>query len=117
MYSKSEAVQKFLDDLLIGDSEKYESIQELRIIVLGIYPKTTERIIYGGIMFTLSEDFGGLFVSKNHISFEFGKGYLLNDPNSLLEGKGKFRRHLKIRQFSDIDAKYVSFFVKQIESL
>ena len=117
MISKNEAVQQFLNDLLIADADKYESIQKMRLIVLDTYPKTSERIIYGGIMFTLTEDFGGLFVSKNHISFEFGKGYLLSDPNTFLEGKGKFRRHLKIKQFSDIESKTVDFFVNQVESL
>ncbi len=44
-------------------------------------------------MFSLDEDFGGLFVRKRHISFEFGKGFLMDDPNKILEGKGKYRRH------------------------
>ena len=38
----------------------------------------------------------------------------MNDPKKLLEGTGKFRRHLKIRSLSDIKDKKVEFFVKQI---
>lgn len=30
--------------------------------------------MYGGIMFSPGDDFGGLFVYKNHVSFEFGNG-------------------------------------------
>jgi hypothetical protein len=83
--SKDENVQKFLD----------------------------ESMMYGGIMFSLDEDFGGIFVRKNHISFEFGNGYTMKDPDKLLEGTGKFRRHLKIIAFSDIEDKKVEFFVRQ----
>ena len=99
--------------MLLND-EHYNIMQKLRETVLEIHPKTDERIMYGGIMFALDDDFGGIFASKNHVSFEFGKGFLLDDPDKLLEGKGKFRRHLKIRTLSDIDVKKVAFFVKQI---
>ena len=112
--SKNEKVQNFLDEILIIDAEKHNYLIEMRDIVFNIYPETNEKIMYGGIMFSLaSEDFGGLFVRKNHISFEFGKGFEMKDPNRFLEGIGKFRRHLKIRIKEDIKNKEVAFFVKQ----
>ena len=37
----------------------------------------------------------------------------MKDPNKLLEGKGKYRRHLKIKCKEDIEHKDVAFFVKQ----
>jgi len=111
---KNENVQNFLDETLLIDSEKYNSLIEMRDIVFNIYPETNERIMYGGIMFSLnSEDFGGLFLRKNHISFEFAKGFIMKDPNGFLEGSGKFRRHIKIRTKEDIKNKKVAFFVKQ----
>ena len=111
--SKNEQVQKFLDEIMMLDDIKFEMLQKLRKIVFDIYPKINERMIYGGIMFSLEEDFGGLFVSKNHISFEFINGFTMNDPKKILEGTGKFRRHLKIRSLIDIEDKQVDFFVKQ----
>ncbi len=112
--SKDEKVQKFFDQIIMMDSDKYESLNAMREIVFKTYPKTDERMMYGGIMFSLdSEDFGGLFVRKNHISFEFGKGFIMNDPKKLLEGSGKFRRHLKIKSKEDVGNKDVDFFVKQ----
>ena len=112
--SKDEKVQKFLDEIIMIDSAKYNTLNVMREIVFQIYPKTDERIMYGGIMFSLdTEDFGGLFVRKNHISFEFIKGFIMKDPNKLLEGSGKFRRHLKIKSKEDIGNKNVDFFVKQ----
>lgn len=112
--SKNEKVQNFLDEILIIDAEKHNFLIEMRDIIFNIYPETNERIMYGGIMFSLnSEDFGGLFVRKNHISFEFSKGFEMKDPNRFLEGSGKFRRHLKIRSKEDIKNKEIAFFVKQ----
>ena len=78
--SKNEQVQKFLEDMMILNSEKLEILLNLRKIVFSNYPKTNERMKYGGIMFSLDDDFGGLFVRKNHISFEFSSGALMKDP-------------------------------------
>ncbi|MCD4752983.1 MAG: DUF1801 domain-containing protein [Anaerolineaceae bacterium] len=111
--SKDEQVQKFLDEMMMIDDEKFNVLQLLREIVLNNYPKTCERMMYGGIMLSHEDDFGGLFVRKNHISFEFINGFTMNDPKKLLEGTGKFRRHLKIISLSDIKDKKVEFFVKQ----
>ena len=64
-------------------------------------------------MFACEKDWGGVFVSKNHVSFEFTEGFMMNDPDRFLEGTGKKRRHLKISSISDISDKKVDFFVKQ----
>ena len=62
--SKDERVQNFLEDILSVDEEKYKILQGLRKIVFRYYPKVKERIMYGGIMFSLEEkDFGGIFAS------------------------------------------------------
>ena len=112
--SKDEKVQKFLNGIIMIDNEKFDTLNAMREIVFKIYPKTDERMMYGGIMLSLdAEDFGGLFVRKNHISFEFIKGFLMKDPNKFLEGSGKFRRHLKIKSKEDVKNKDVDFFVKQ----
>ena len=111
--SENEHVQKYLEEIMMFNDEQFNILQKLREIVFQAYPKTNERIMYGGIMFSLDDEFGGIFVRKNHISFEFGNGFTMNDPDKLLEGNGKFRRHLKIRSLSDIYDKKVSFFVKQ----
>ena len=76
--------QEFIDRIENLNNIKYLILQELRKIVFDIYPKTNERIMYGGILFSLNEDFGGIFVYENHISFEFSNGYTMDDPNKLL---------------------------------
>ncbi len=111
--TKDERVQKFLEEIGMFDEEKLNILLKLREIVFEEFPDVQEKMMYGGIMFSIDADFGGIFVSKKHISFEFSKGYRFSDPEELLEGTGKFRRHLKIRSLSDVEAKNVIFFVKQ----
>jgi hypothetical protein len=112
--SKDPKVQEFLDKIKQDDISKCNALETLREIVFKIHPETTERMMYGGIMFTAkNEDFGGIFVRKNHISFEFGNGIAFDDPNKLLEGTGKQRRHLKIKPDVNILNYDVEFFVNQ----
>ncbi|MCD4665243.1 MAG: DUF1801 domain-containing protein [Bacteroidales bacterium] len=109
--------QKFIENIKVLDYTKYQILKKLREIVFDNFPKVKERIMYGGIMFFLNEDFGGVFVYENHISFEFSYGYKFDDSKNLLEGKGKYRRHLKLRSLDDIETKKVDFFVKQIKEI
>ena len=106
-------VQSFLEELSITEPDKFDLISTLRMMVLESYPKALEIFKYGGIIFNLEEDFSGIFVYKNHISLEFSKGYTMKDENRILEGGGKYRRHLKIRSLQDIKDKKVAHYVKQ----
>lgn len=114
MKSNDDKVQGFLEGMQEIDSEKYQVLQETRKIVFEIAPDTQERFIYGGIMFSRNDqDFGGVFASKKHVSFEFGQGYLFQDPDGHLEGGGKYRRHLKLRNLGDVTTKTTAGFVQQ----
>ena len=112
--SKNKKVQNFLNDIKMLNDDKYSILQKLREMVIQQFPEVGERMMYGGIMFSLEGDFGGVFVYKKHISFEFGNGATMKDPKGLLEGSGKLRRHLKFSSLSDINDKDVVFFLKQI---
>jgi len=112
--SKTKEVQRFLNEIRLIDDNNFDPFNLMRDNVFEIYPKAEEKIMYGGIMFSLNkEDFGGLFVRKNYISFEFSAGFLMEDPHEFLEGSGKYRRHLKIKTIEDVLNKDVRFFVKQ----
>jgi len=114
---KNPLVQEFLDEMKEFNLEQYQILQALRSLVASCHDLLEERMMYGGIMFSLEEDFGGIFPRKKHISFEFSQGYLLKDPEAILEGKGKFRRHLKIREMADLEEKKILFFVRQAVEL
>lgn len=114
MKSKNEKVQTLLNDLQFIDSEKYSTLNKLRKMVFKYHPKSEERMMYGGILYYINnEGFCGLFTRKNHISIEFGTGFKMKDPNKLLEGNGKFRRHLKIKSTEELKSKEVEFYIKQ----
>jgi len=110
-------VQDFINKIMMLDNNKYQILEALRKKVFKLYPTAKERMMYGGIIFSLTDDFGGVFVYTNHVSFEFGYGYKLNDPEKLLEGKGKYRRHLKINSLDSIQLKKIDFFLSQIKLL
>ncbi|MGL4759359.1 MAG: DUF1801 domain-containing protein [Patescibacteria group bacterium] len=114
--SNDQKVEQFLKDLAISDDSKSGIIEVIRFIIFENYPLVKERIMYGGIMFSNENDFGGVFVSKKHVSFEFGNGYLFNDKNQYLEGTGQFRRHLKFTSLTDIEDKnFVNFLQQAID--
>lgn len=55
----------------------------------------------------------GFFVYAHHVSLEFTKGTHLKDPDGILEGSGKQRRHIKLKTNHDIKAKRCRDFVEQ----
>jgi len=109
-------IDKFIKELSTSDFEKYEILIWLRNIVWDTFPKVSETIKYGGILFSLKENFGGLFVSKKHISFEFSYGYKLTSRLKL-EGTGKYRRHLKVTHLNKVMKKDLIALLEQIRLL
>ncbi|MBZ8117242.1 DUF1801 domain-containing protein [Roseovarius sp. LXJ103] len=73
---------------------------------------------YGGEVLALdpkddSKFVGGIFIYKDHVSLEFSNGASFEDPKGQLEGKGKFRRHLKFAAVRDVQDKDVRRFLEQ----
>jgi hypothetical protein len=92
--------------------------QEIDEIIREVCPGAGRRSMYGGIVFELEAGnpktmICGHFTYKNHVSLEFGKGYELQDPKHVLEGKGKYRRHIKLTSQSDIRANSVRSMIEQ----
>ncbi len=112
--STDERVNNFLNDFAETFPASYEIVQTVRALIVEIFPTASEEIKYGGIVY-LEEEFlfTGIFVRKNHISLEFVNGVELEDPQKLLEGTGKLRRHLKLKTLDDIENKNVDGFLKQ----
>ncbi len=108
-------VAEFLTQVEITEPDKYEIVKALRDLSFVLHPDLSERMMYGGILFDLAgADVGGIFIYANHVSYEFGHGKGFHDPDHLLEGKGKFRRHLKLQDVSDIESKTAAFFIAQM---
>ncbi len=110
--SDSEKINEFLNDIQFQSPEYFEIITVIRKIFNDTAPDLVEEIKYGGLVFNLSNVLmGGVFPYSKHISIEFSFGAGLTDPDNILEGKGKKRRHIKIRQIQDIQDKQVEYFV------
>jgi len=106
----------FLESIKLLDVDKHKILTKLRDLIFDNYPEMKERMQYGGILFSLDDDVAGLFAYTHHISLEFGHGATFNDPNNLLEGKGKYRRHLKFKSIEEIKKKQAKFYIQQIKN-
>jgi len=56
-------------------------------------------------------------VAKNHVIFGFMRGAMLRDPAKLLEGTGKYLRHVKVRSAADVRRPEVRALLKQAADL
>ena len=104
------------------DAEKQNLIELLDLLVMAAVPKSTKVAKYGGTLYTLKPDekegqFCGVFPYKAHVQLSFAKGTSLDDPDGLLEGGGKFRRHLTYKTLDDVDAKVVKRFTNAASKL
>lgn len=111
--SDDRAIQDFMASLKVLDIAKYKILQRLREIVFNTFPEVHERMMYGGIMFAEHTDFSGIFIYKNHVTMEFSHGFKFSDPGGIMEGKGKYRRHLKFSSLDDVATKNPGYFLEQ----
>ncbi|MEL7213351.1 MAG: DUF1801 domain-containing protein [Pseudomonadota bacterium] len=98
--------------------ELQEIEEAVKEMVAEIDPDTQLLPKYGGDVFAPDPDapkdiVGGIFAYKDHVSVEFSNGARFEDPDGHLEGKGKARRHVKLRSLADIENKTLRAFLKQ----
>lgn len=103
----ADRISKLLEDIRLLDPERFELVQALRQIILDLSPSISEEVKYGGILFAAAKPFCGVFSYAKHVSLEFGEGASLPDQFKVLEGEGKFRRHIKLSSGQDISGKHV----------
>lgn len=112
--STQDRVNKFLEDIHLLSNEKHEILVAIRELFFTANTELAENIKYGGLVFEISNTLiGAIFVYKKHISIEFSFGYQFEDPDLLLEGGGKYRRHIKIFKQEDIEDKNCAFYIAQ----
>lgn len=92
-------------------------LEQLRTLVLGLPGPVLEEVKYGGLLFSGPTPFCGLFAYQQYVSLELGQGAQLKDTYQWLEGAGKQRRHIKLRQPSDIALKQVAHYLQQAREL
>ena len=93
-------------------------VERLERIVRDVVPEATAVAKYGGTLYTLRPDekegqFCGVFPYAKHAQLSFSRGNLLDDPGGMLDGGGKYRRHLNVADVADIPEGDVRRFVEQ----
>ena len=100
-------ISKLLEDILTLDPERFELVQTLREIIVGLSPSVSEEVKYGGFLFSAGKPFCGVFSYTKHVSLEFVAGASFQDRFNVLEGEGKLRRHIKLTSLQDVSGKHV----------
>ena len=115
MGQRRSSVQEYLDDLhLLRGEQAAIADAAARVSFENTGRILEEGIKYGGIVFHWGGRIvGGIYAYRNHVSLEFSEGSTLDDPQDVLEGKGKFRRHLKFREVGNIDELNAENFIRQ----
>ncbi len=112
--SNNDKVNDFLADIQLISSDKFDMMISIRELFFSANKDLVEDIKYGGLVFNLSNSLlGGIFPYKKHISIEFSNGSDFIDIDSILDGGGKKRRHLKIFTADDIAQKNSEYFINQ----
>lgn len=103
----ADRITKLLEDIRLVSPERFALVQTLRESLLDLDSSISEEIKYGGFLFSSDKPFCGIFSYTKHVSLEFSEGATLPDKFSVLEGEGKFRRHIKLFSEQDISDKHV----------
>ena len=101
----TKSVQALVEDIRLLGEEQFQVVQAVRKLVKATIKPLDEEVKYGGILFCSEIQFGGVFAYKEHVSVEFSQGARVTDEHGDLEGSGKGRRHIKLRNVGDIEAK------------
>lgn len=89
-------------------------IRALRKFVARTTPELEEAVKWGnGCWVKGKAPVAYVYSDKDHVQFGFIRGSSLKDPKGLLQGKGEYVRHVKVRTTKDIDEKAFGAFLRQ----
>jgi hypothetical protein len=100
-------VYSSFDEYMEDQSAKNQTvIRALRRFVKRTEPGLSESVKWGnGCWIGEKGPVAYVYSDKEYVQFGFFRGAKLKDPEGLLEGKGAYVRHIKVRKTSEIDAK------------
>ncbi|NTU72032.1 MAG: DUF1801 domain-containing protein [Coriobacteriia bacterium] len=111
------SVEQHLDRLRADKPAFFEIVQAVCTVVESVAPDVSEKVMYGGILFSAPIQFCGVFAYAQHVSVEFGRGFELDDELGVLEGGGKLRRHIRLTQLHDVERMGIRGYVAQSYAL
>src|SRR5688572_4055222 len=103
------------DDYLSDQNPQNQAvIAALRRFVKRVEPKLNEAVKWGnGCWIGTNGPVAYVYSAAGYVQFGFFYGSSLKDPRGLLEGKGQFVRHTKVRDASEIDERAFAALLKQ----
>lgn len=103
------------DDYLADQSPRNQrTIRSLRRFVKHVEPRLSEAVKWGnGCWIGGKGPVAYVYADSEFVQFGFFKGSSLRDPKELLEGKGHYVRHIKIRDPSRIDRRAIAALLRQ----
>jgi hypothetical protein len=106
------------DEYLADQAPRNQSvIRTLRTFVKRVAPQLQESVKWGnGCWVHGKVPVAYVYSAPDHVQFGFFAGAALKDPKGLLNGDGKFVRHVKVRRRSDIDERALSAFLRDAVS-
>ena len=107
----TKSVDALLADIRLIDDERYQVVEAVRAVLKKKFKSLGEEVKYGGLIYSSSVQFCGIFAYAKHVSVEFSHGAAITDSNGHLEGAGKFRRHLKLLTLADIESKQLTHYL------
>ncbi|MGI9516977.1 MAG: DUF1801 domain-containing protein [Pirellulaceae bacterium] len=104
------------------EKEKKNLVALLHQLVMAAVPRSTTEEKYGGTLYTVRPDekeaqFCGIFTYKGHVQLSFARGVDLDDPDGMLQGGGKYRRHLNFADMDEVDAGAIGQFARAAAKL
>jgi len=89
-------------------------IRALRAFVKRTAPELVEAVKWGnGCWVNGKAPVAYVYSDTDHVQFGFFRGSSLKDPQHLLQGKGQYVRHVKVRKVADIDEKAFGALLRQ----
>jgi hypothetical protein len=103
------------DDYLEDQTPKNQAIiRALRKFVKRVEPGLNEAVKWGnGCWVGKNGPVAYVYSDTGYVQFGFFNGSSLKDPRGLLEGKGRYVRHIKVRDRSEIDARPFAALLRQ----
>jgi hypothetical protein len=111
LMKRYESFEEYLED---QTPKNRAIIRGLRQLVNRVEPGLTEAVKWGNGCWVSSDGpVAYVYSAPDYVQFGFFRGSSLNDPRGLLEGKGRYVRHTKVRAPSDIDGRSFAALLKQ----
>jgi len=90
------------------------TIRALRSFVKRAAPTLAESVKWGnGCWVKGKVPVAYVYSAPDYVQFGFFMGSALKDPKGLLEGSGRYVRHIKVRKPSDLDARAFATLLRQ----